>query len=161
MKIAKNIAKAAWNGFKSAGRAIGSGIKSAGLSLGIYAVPTSEEIASFFENQGMQYMTEEVLWKNLDDEEKVGKILQYLEKISDSDRDELIIIDPYLFRTPKDNEEQNLEKILLKSNFRKIKAVVEKDKANKDYIKRISKRVSNKLEVLYSDEFHDRFQNKL
>lgn len=114
MKIAKNIANAAWNGFKSAGRAIGSGIKSAGLSLGIYAVPTSEEIASFFENQGMQYVTEEVLWKNL-------------------------------------------EKILLKSNFRKIKAVVEKDKANKDYIKRISKRVSNKLEVLYSDEFHDRF----
>ena len=54
MKIAKNIAKAARNGFKSAGRAIGSGIKSAGLSLGIYAVPTSEEIALFFENQGIR-----------------------------------------------------------------------------------------------------------
>ena len=66
MKIAKNIAKAARNGFKSAGRAIGSGIKSAGLSLGIYAVPTSVEIALFFENQGMQYVTEEVLWKNLE-----------------------------------------------------------------------------------------------
>ena len=66
MKIAKNIAKAARNRYKSAGRAIGSGIKSAGLSLGIYAVPTSEEIALFFENQGMQYVTEEVLWKNLE-----------------------------------------------------------------------------------------------
>lgn len=64
-----------------------------GLSLRIYMGPTSEEISSFFENQRMQYVTEEVLWKNLGDEEKVGKILQYLEKISDSDRDELIIID--------------------------------------------------------------------
>lgn len=84
-----------------------------GLSLGIYAGPTSEEISEFFKNQGMQYLTEEVLWKNLNDEEKIGKILQYIEKTSGSDRDELIIIDPYLFRTPKDNEEQNLEKILL------------------------------------------------
>lgn len=131
--------------------------KSTGLSLGTYVGPTSEELSNFFTTQNMEYVTEEVLWKNLTDEEKIDKMLEYIERVSETDKGELIIIDPYLFRTPKENEETILESILLRCNYEKIIAVVENANTNKSFVQHISNKLNGKLEVKYSDEFHDRF----
>lgn len=98
-----------------------------------------------------------MLWKNLTDEEKIDKMLEYIERVSETDKGELIIIDPYLFRTPKENEETILESILLRCNYEKIIAVVENANTNKSFVQHISNKLNGKLEVKYSDEFHDRF----
>lgn len=131
--------------------------KCTGLSLGTYMGPTTEELSAYFTAQNMKYVTEEVLWKNLSDEEKAEKILEYINKVSGEDKNELIIIDPYLFRTPKENEGFILENILKRCNYKKIVAVVEKGNTNKTFWCSISDKLDGRLEIKYSDEFHDRF----
>jgi len=131
--------------------------KATGLSLGTYMGPTTEELSAYFSLQNMEYVTEEILWKNLSDDEKVSKILDFINRISKEEKNELIIIDPYLFRKPKENEEAIFESILKKCTYRKIIAVVDNSNTNKSFVNSISEKLDGRLEIKYSDEFHDRF----
>ncbi len=132
--------------------------KKTGLSLNVYRGLHEEDMTTYDgNNQGVQVLNEEVLWKNLTDEEKVNTILTYINRMSDESKDELIIIDPYLFKKPKIGENDTLKDILQSCEHKKIIAIVGKSKADGDYQKEISNLLGDRLEIYYTDEIHDRF----
>lgn len=132
--------------------------KKTGLSLNNYFGFHEEDMTTYDgNNQGVQVLNEEVLWKNLTDEEKVNTILTYINRMSDERKDELIIIDPYLFKKPKIGENDTLKDILQSCKHKKIIAIVGKSKADGDYQKEISNLLGDRLEIYYTDEIHDRF----
>lgn len=132
--------------------------ESTGLSLNLYQGPTEEKLQSYYPgNKDIQVLTEEVLWRNLTDEQKTKKILEYIDQISDDNRAELLIVDPYLFKKPKDGEYDALIEILQSCDYTKIIAVVGKDKVDIDYQKDISDLLGERLTIKYTDEIHDRF----
>ncbi|PGK44178.1 hypothetical protein CN907_06650, partial [Bacillus anthracis] len=65
-----------------------------------------------------QILNEEILWRNMSDNEKTAKIKSYLKKVGD-DIDELIIIDPYMFSARR-SEQQNKTYINLLIKIMKI-----------------------------------------
>ena len=132
--------------------------KTTGLSLNVYCGLHEEDMTTYDgNNQGVQVLNEEVLWKNLADVEKVDTILTYINCMSDESKDELIIIDPYLFKKPKIGEKDTLKDILQSCEYKKIIAIVGKSKADGDYQKEISNLLGDRLEIYYTDEIHDRF----
>lgn len=69
----------------------------------------------------------------------------------------MIVIDPYLFRTPKENEERILLSIFGKCKYKRILALVDEKNTNKEYVRRLSRNLDCELKVVYTDLFHDRF----
>jgi len=67
--------------------------KLSGLSLDIYTGPTIDD---FKEYQEHEILNEEILWKNMTDDEKVKKFVNFLHGI-DSVNNKLMIIDGYIF----------------------------------------------------------------
>lgn len=63
---------------------------------------TNALIERYIQEDGLEYITEEVLWKNLTKDEKVRRFSEYFTKIS-SQNNELIIVDPYLFKDKSDD----------------------------------------------------------
>lgn len=98
-----------------------------------------------------------MLWTNLTDDEKAGKFLDYIKKIGGV-AGNLIIIDPYIFcRTSSDSYQRLLEKILKDSNYASLKIITDKAHFDKDFFEKIKLAVNKAIEILFSDEFHDRF----
>lgn len=56
----------------------------------------NSNIKTFIEENNLEYITEEVLWKNMTTDERANKFSRYLAKIGASGN-ELIIVDPYIF----------------------------------------------------------------
>lgn len=128
-----------------------------GLNLRLNTLVTDEVVKKLFFSDGTECLNEEVLWRNLSDDDKVKKVLSHIEKVSDKRKDELIVIDPYLFCKHNVGEEQNLQRILTGCKYKKIIAVVSKGKTNQQSAGCISKQLGGCLDIQYTDDFHDRF----
>ncbi|WP_059053646.1 hypothetical protein [Paenibacillus senegalimassiliensis] len=133
--------------------------ETAGLSLGIYLGPTHQEIESYVKQQNFEIVLEEILWMNMNQEEKINKFSDYLINI-ESEQNELIVIDSYFF--PPNYNEDYLEmilKIVEKSKARIVK-VITSNRRNRSlesiFIGRI-RGLGMNLDIKYSEKFHDRF----
>ena len=118
------------------------------------------KLQKYLQKNNLEYITEEVLWKNMTDDEKAKKFSQYLLEI-DSEGNELIIVDPYFFSSEESDYCDLLASILNQSKARKIIVVTDKHNCKQASANKISNKISNKmnkvLEVKYSNCFHDRF----
>lgn len=108
------------------------------------------------QKNNLEYITEEVLWKNMTDDEKAKKFSQYLLGI-DSEGNELIIVDPYFFSSEESDYCDLLASILNQSKARKIIVVTDKHNCKQASANKISNKMNKVLEVKYSNCFHDRF----
>lgn len=131
--------------------------KQTGLRLGTYVGPSSEELSKYFKLKGMEYVTEEVMWINMTDAEKITKILEYIQRISDYVYNELIIIDPYLFCKPQNGYEKMLTDILSRCGFEKIIVITQQKHMDIALYENIKNTLQKDIRVYYSDEFHDRY----
>lgn len=117
---------------------------------------TNSKIKIFMQENNLKYVTEDVLWKNMTDDERANKFSQYLIKIGSMDN-ELIIADPYIFSSRQDYYCKMLASILELSKAKTIIVITDK----KNYRDRCFDKISNKtaisIEVKYSNDFHDRF----
>ena len=131
--------------------------KSTKLRLGLYTGPTSEQLSAYFELQRMEPVFEEIMWKNLKDDEIIQKFLLYIEKIGGVNGD-LMIIDPYIFcRNSKDDYKKMLQTILIKSNCRTLKVVTDKAHYDSVFFEEIKKTLDKDIQLVFTEEFHDRF----
>lgn len=128
-----------------------------GLSLELYVGPTKEKINHFYKHQGMEILTEEVLWRNMNYKEKANKFVEYLKNIG-AENGDLLIIDPYFF--PKNSHSEYIDlvtDILNKTSPKSITVITDK----KNYDEKVFHAVNNKLftdiSLNFSEEWHDRF----
>ena len=107
---------------------------------------------SYIQNNNLEYITESVLWKNMTDDEKVRKFSEYLSKIEASNN-ELIIVDPYFFSSDDGGYCKIIDDVLKRSNAKSIIVITDQ----KHYKKASHDKISHKVDVKYSPDFHDRF----
>lgn len=84
----------------------------------------NETFRSYMDGNHLQYLAEEILWKNMTDDEKAGKFNEYLAKIEVRGK-ELIIIDPYLFNDDSDDYCNLITKIFKMSHCQKITVITD------------------------------------
>lgn len=100
---------------------------------------------------------EEILYRNMTEDQKVSKFLEYVDRIGGIGG-HFIIIDPYIFSETKDEDYKNfLQKILSGMKFITLKVITNKKHFDKCLFCEIKKMVNREIEVEYSDAFHDRF----
>ncbi|WP_025678830.1 hypothetical protein [Paenibacillus massiliensis] len=133
--------------------------ETSGLSLGLYLGPTHQEIDSYFKHQNLEIALEEILWINMNQEEKINKFSDYLMNI-ESEQNELIVIDPYFF--PSNYNEGYLEmiiKIIEKSKARTVKVITSnrRNRSLESTFIRSIRSLGMNLDIKYSEKFHDRF----
>lgn len=118
----------------------------------------NSSILEYMQKNNLQYLTEEVLWKNMTDKEKSEKFAEYLEAIK-SENSELIIVDPYLFHNAQSNGNYSamLVSILKKSKAKNIIVITDKTHCQIKDINAFSSKIGIPLCVRYSTNFHDRF----
>lgn len=114
------------------------------------------KLQKYLQKNNLEYITEEVLWKNMTDDEKAKKFSQYLLEI-DSEGNELIIVDPYFFSSEESDYCDLLVSILNQSKARKIIVVTDKHNCKQASVNKIFNKMNIVLEVKYSNCFHDRF----
>lgn len=114
------------------------------------------KLQKYLQKDNLEYITEEVFWKNMTDDEKAKKFSQYLLEI-DSEGNELIIVDPYFFSSEENDYCDLLASILNQSKARKIIVVTDKHNCKQVSNNKISNKMNKVLEVKYSNCFHDRF----
>lgn len=131
-----------------------------GIKIEFYKRSLNNEIEAklqkYLQKNNLEYITEEVLWKNMTDDEKAKKFSQYLLEI-DSEGNELIIVDPYFFSSEESDYCDLLASILNQSKARKIIVVTDKHNCKQASANKISNKMNKVLEVKYSNCFHDRF----
>lgn len=110
----------------------------------------------YLEQTGSSYVAEEVLWKNLTNEEKVRKFSTYLERIS-SEGKELIIVDPYLFKDESNEYCNMVASVINIARAQSVVAVTDRRNYRESSYNKIEENVNNTIEVRYTDDFHDRF----
>ncbi|KAB3527111.1 hypothetical protein [Alkaliphilus serpentinus] len=128
-----------------------------GLKLGIYHGPTTSEIYRYFETQGLEILNEDVMWRNMTDNEKAIKFNDYLQSI-DAHHGELIIIDPYIFPKRYDSNYIDFLSTLLNScQLLSVKFVTTSANFNQDVHDSIVSRLNcPSVKVHFTDEYHDR-----
>lgn len=114
------------------------------------------KIKANMQKNNIKYITEEVLWKNMTDDEKVNKFLEYLKK-NNSKINELIIVDPYIFYSTQDDYCQMLASILGRSGARTIIIVTDQRNYKQASCDKISKKANKIMDKRFNDDFHDRF----
>ena len=159
-------------------------IEDLGIHIEFYQnIPNAEEdkiFTNYLEDNNLQCLTEDLLWKNMTDAEKAQKFNKFLFKINARSK-ELIIVDPYLFCDNSDVYCNLLTKIFKLSHVKSI--IVITDNANHHFLQSSLDKVkaylaiepyfeSNELLGQYKDEksiipipikikytanFHDRF----
>lgn len=110
----------------------------------------------YMQQNGFSYLTEDVLWKNLTNDEKVRMFSTYFAKIS-SEGKELIIVDPYFFKDESNEYCDMLASVINNANAQSIIVVTEQKNYKESSYNKISDKVSNAIEIKYSSDFHDRF----
>lgn len=130
-----------------------------GLTLNTLAISSLDEyceIKNGIDSGELEYVTEDLLWKNMSINDKASKLASYF-KFSTPIK-ELLIIDPYFF--PKNADEQYfklLKLTLTKIKSEKAKIVVRRSEYNESFADRIKASVTTEIEVICSNEWHDRF----
>lgn len=127
------------------------------LKLAIYMGKTEEDIEQFSQQQGTELLLEEILMINMNDEEKIEKILKYIEEIGGK-KGEMLIIDPYIFPRNITEEYKNmLMSIFRKGEFNKLSIVTDSSNYNESLFNEIENFLGSKIQINFSSEFHDRF----
>lgn len=107
--------------------------------------------------QNLSLIHEEVLWKNMTEEERSDKLLEYIKKIEGIEN-EIIIVDPYFFPKNCDDEYENfIIKTIQKAKLKMLTIVVDKRNVNDSLREKIIEDAGCAVEIKYSEEFHDRF----
>lgn len=131
-----------------------------GLKLCNYIEVTSNgfDLQKQNDHGNLEILNEEVLWKNLSNDEKVQKFSEYLNKIG-AISGNLIIIDPYIFPKKYDNSYKDLiTRILNIANFKSLKIITNQYNYNNTLYNEVKKSlVGNSIEVIFNNDFHDRF----
>lgn len=131
--------------------------RSTKLKLGTYVGPTSEELAKYFAHQDMETVFEEIVYKNMTDDEKILKFSQHIEQIGGLNGD-LLIIDPYIFcKNPEDDYKKMLQTILTNSDYRTLRVVTDKTHYDSAFFEEIKKALGKDIQLIFTEEFHDRF----
>lgn len=131
--------------------------RSTKLKLGTYMGPTAEELSQYFAHQGMEPVFEEIMWKNMTDNEKIQKFSQYIEQIGGLNGD-LLIVDPYIFcKKPKENYKKMLHTILENSNYRSLRVVTDKAHYDSAFFEETKEALGKDIQIIFTEEFHDRF----
>ena len=110
-------------------------------------VPNAEEnkiFTNFMEENNLQYITEDLLWKNMTDAKKAKKFNEFLVRINARSK-ELIIIDPYLFCDDSDMYCDLLVKIFKLSHVKSI--IVITDNANHHFLQSSLGKVKTRLAI--------------
>lgn len=110
----------------------------------------------YMKENNLSYITEDILWKNMTDEEKVEKFSSFFSDISSSGQ-ELIIVDPYLFKDERDEYCNMLASVIKNAQAEKIIAVTECKNYSQSSHDKVTSIVGKEIEVKYSSDFHDRF----
>lgn len=131
-----------------------------GIRVDFCKIISNEETKSLLERhiqaEGLGYFTEEVLWKNLTNDEKVRRFSEYFTKIS-SQNSELIIVDPYLFKDKSDDYCDLLTAIIVSAKASSIVVVTDKRNYDPQSYNKITRPLTQTIQVKYSSDFHDRF----
>lgn len=134
-------------------------LKDFGININILKRIANEKVNNIFsehmKKNNFQYLQEEVLWKNMTQEEKIQKFSKWLAKIESVGK-ELIIVDPYLLKSTEKDYCDMLAEIINMANASKIIIVTDKKNYKQESKKKIFKNYSN-FKIEYSSDFHDRF----
>lgn len=114
------------------------------------------KIERYMQGENLEYVTEDVLWKNMTSEEKAGKFSANLVKIGAKDA-ELIIVDPYIFSSEQDEYCEMLASILNSSEAKTIIIITDKRNCRKASINKVAAKIDKTMDIKYSVDFHDRF----
>jgi hypothetical protein len=116
----------------------------------------NSKIRSYMQTNNLKYLAEDVLWKNMTNEEKISKFLEHLTEIG-TEGNELIIVDPYIFNCEQDEYCEILASILNQSKAKSVIIVTDKNSYKKFCYDKLSNKINIVLTVNYSNNFHDRF----
>lgn len=127
-----------------------------GLNLCLCNAPIDEALKQYYYDNNLAPVNEEILCKNMNDDEKCTKIMEYLNKIL-VNGDELLVIDPYIFSNSDESYENMLINIFNKSNYRNITVITNFYNTDKEFLKYIQENVPRLKQIKYTKDFHDRF----
>ena len=116
----------------------------------------NSKIRTYMQTNNLEYLTEDVLWKNMTNEEKISKFLEHLTGIG-IEGNELIIVDPYIFNCEQDDYCEILASILNQSKAKSVIIVTDKSNCKKVCYDKLLNKINIALTVNYSNNFHDRF----
>lgn len=114
------------------------------------------KIGMYMQRNNCEYITEDVLWKNMTNEEKVNKFLKNLIEIGSKDK-ELIIVDPYIFSNQQDEYCEMLAYILNNSRALKIIIVTDENNFKERSASKVLDKINIDMDTKFSNDFHDRF----
>lgn len=133
-----------------------------GMSIEIYS-KKEEKIKQVLKNieNNNSILQEEVLLKNITNEEKLNCFSSFFSKI-EAEEKELIITDPYLFKESKNKKEDDeycniLAKIIMKAKAKSIRVITNYRNYNNDIHKKIENKLTQDIKIIWNDDFHDRF----
>lgn len=133
-----------------------------GMSIEIY-LKKEEKIKQVLKNieNNNSILQEEVLLKNITNEEKLNCFSSFFSKI-EAEEKELIITDPYLFKESKNKKEDDeycniLAKIIMKAKAKSIRVITNYRNYNNDIHKKIENKLTQEIKIIWNDDFHDRF----
>ena len=133
-----------------------------GMSIEIY-LKKEEKIKKVLKNieNNNSILQEEVLLKNITNEEKLNCFSSFFSKI-EAEEKELIITDPYLFKESKNKKEDDeycniLAKIIMKAKAKSIRVITNYRNYNNDIHKKIENKLTQDIKIIWNDDFHDRF----
>ena len=133
-----------------------------GMSIEIY-LKKEEKIKQVLKNieNNNSILQEEVLLKNITNEEKLNCFSSFFSKI-EAEEKELIITDPYLFKESKNKKEDDeycniLAKIIMKAKAKSIRVITNYRNYNNDIHKKIENKLTQDIKIIWNDDFNDRF----
>lgn len=123
-------------------------------------LPLGSEYEKLFrknmKDTGYEVLLEETLWKNMTEDQKIDKIIEYIKNIGGVNQ-KILIMDPYFFCKKPDQDYENLiTQIFKKAQFQEIQILTRKD-YNKVLYNSIKSKIKCNIKLLFTDEIHDRF----
>ena len=97
-----------------------------------------------------------MLWKNLSREQKIEKFSRFFLEIS-SEGKELIIVDPYLLKDWRDEYCDMVSSVINNAKAESVIIMTENRNCTIQSCDKIRERVNCRIEIRYTDDFHDRF----
>ena len=113
-------------------------------------------IKGYMEQNNLSYIKEDVLWKNLSREQKIEKFSRFFLEIS-SEGKELIIVDPYLLKDGRDEYCDMVSSVINNAKAESVIIMTENRNCTIQSCDKIRERVNCRIEIRYTDDFHDRF----
>lgn len=115
-----------------------------------------DKIEVYNKENNFSYLTESVLWKNMNQKEKIDEYVRWLDKI-ESKGNELIIIDPYLLKSCENEYCDLLAEIIGKASANKLIIITDKKNYQMESYDKVFKNYQGSIDIRYTSEFHDRF----